>query len=1162
MRQFLLPFIFLGLLLTGFVPARTGRAQELLTRPVSVTANDERLTSVLNRLQKTTSIRFLYSPDVVGTNRRVTLNAVNQPLGRVLDSMLSSFALGYEVLGDQVIIKRLLPNANPAPGTPERADRTLNGRVVDEKGSALPGVNVVVKGSGTTGRTTGTQTDADGRFALTLPDGRDVLVFSYVGYLTQEVAVGDRNNLTIKLLPDTKALNEVVVVGYGTRRREDVSGAVTQVNAEMLTKQPITSIDQGLAGMVPGVTLREGTGAPGSGPEILIRGINTFGNNKPLVVIDNVIFENGNDQNNNPLALLNPEDVETVTILKDAATKAIYGSRATAGVILVTTKRGREGKPVITFNSSVGTSRILAFERPDVLNATELAQFFKEVNIDRIRSVSAAYASPGTPVPDDLIPAQFRNPSQYGEGTNWFDAITRPATIQNHNISVSGGTANARYFVSANYLNQQGVVINNDLTRIAFRTNLDLKISDKLRFGFNLNPSRTEQNRPADDPGANQFSAYSTITSSYWADPSSPVYSSPEFFKYTTQGSITSNWTANPVYQLNAENEKRRGNQLLLGSYLEFEPIKNLFLKTNLSYSYNQSRSRNFQPSTLVGDGSLTPIFPNIDGARATLYQVATNNLIWDNTARYKLVKGRHDLEVLGGFTVQEQTSESSTMSARRILDENFKLPDFNNVDRSGTGNFTGVEDFGQNRLVSLIGRVNYTLAGKYLFNASIRRDGSSRFGRAVQYGTFPAGSVAWRLSEEKFLSGLKSRGVDELRLEVGYGITGNNNVTNYNHLGAVANSNYIFSGSAVLGNTLSILPNPLVTWEESRQFDLGLNASLWNRRVNVAFNVYQQITEGLLAALPLSWITGFGNVVGNQDSRIRNRGFELQLDLVPIRNERLIWNTGLNLSAYRNKILEYFDPRGFFNGFAANGTAIAVSAPGQPIGMYRGYKITGLFTAAEIADSNVPKYAGAREGSLKWVDGDGDGKLEIEEDYVILGSPHPDLMFGWNNQLSYKGFSLRTIFAGQLGGLIYDLRREIMWNVDGNFNIDRQMLDRWRPGDDPATKKFPTTISNTGSTTRYVRFPSDNKLYDGTYIALKNVTLSYNVGQLLKSNKLEFARAAEIYASVRNAFYVAAYKYGNPEIRRSSEGGAVRSVNYGSYPISRTVTLGVNLTF
>ena len=1172
-RLMTLSYVITALFMAGICTARDARAQEVLDQKISLRATAKPLRKILETIEKQTGVRFLYSRQVIQADRIATIDVTNEKLQTVLSQLFRPLNISYRVTDSQVVLSQSKPDqSSPAPASPDRGGllnqagtdvpanapvqvRTVNGTVRDAKGETLPGVNVLLRGT-----QRGVTTSVDGRYQIEVTDNASTLIFSYVGYLSQTVTVGSRSTVNITLLDDAKALSEVVVVGYGTRKREDVSGAVTQVDADLITHQPITSIDQGLAGLTPGVTLRQGSGAPGAGPEILIRGINTFGNNKPLIVIDNVIFENGNDQNNNPLALINPEDIETVTILKDAATKAIYGSRATAGVIIVTTKRGKEGKPKITFNGSVGQSTILPFERPDVLNATELAQFYREVNIDRIRASNPLYASPETPVPDDLIPAQYRNPAQYGVGTNWFDAITQKATVQNYNLSVSGGTPVVKYFVSGNYLDQQGVVINNGLKRFSLRANVDVNVTSKLRFGLNLNPSRTDQSRPADDPSNGGFSAYGAITSSYWADPSSPIYSSPGFLKSTTQGSITTNWTANPLYRVTQTDDNRRANQLLMGSYLEYEPIKNLTLKTNLSYGYTQTRSRTFAPSQLV-DNSLTPISPNINGARAGLGNKTVNNLISDNTARYLFERGIHNLEVLAGFSVQNQTEENSSINTQRIIDENFRLPDFSNTDRSGTGNFTGGENFLESRLLSYIGRVNYTLAGRYLFNASIRRDGSSRFGREVQYGNFPAGSVAWRISEEPFMAGLHNTWLDELRLEAGYGLTGNNGIGAYGPLGSVGNANYIFGGAPQLGNTLSALPNPTITWEKSKQFDIGLNASLLNRRVNVAFNVYQQITEGLLAGIPLSWITGFGNVTGNQDSRIRNRGFELQLDLIPVRNKTVTWTTGLNVSRYNNLILDYYDPRGFFSGPAGNGTNIAVSRPGGPVGVYRGLKTQGLFTAADIADASVPKYPGAVVGSLKYLDGNGNGRLDIEADYVDLGSPHPDLMFGWNNQVSYKGFSLRAIFAGQLGGLIYDLRREIMWNVDGNFNVDRQMLDRFRPGDDPTQKSFPTTVSLTGSTTRYVRFPSDNKIYDGTYAALKNLTLSYNIASVLPASQ-RYVSGAELVLSAANVFYIAAYKYGNPEVRKSNDGGAVRSVNYGSYPIARTVTLGLNLTF
>jgi TonB-dependent starch-binding outer membrane protein SusC len=1161
MKKGLLVLTLVSLILNG-----AGYGSPRVPAPINNSMQTVALKTALKQLEKKYHVSFVWMNEQWGS-LPVEMPKNDTALDKILHSILVTHGLGFKKISNNVyqIInsasQSLIADAaiSTAAVADNPADIIITGMVTDEEGAPLEGATVKLKNG-----TRATLTGKDGRFTIKIPEQEQtgMLSISYVGFVAQDIGIKSGSGTVVKLQKLMRPDQEVVVIGYGTRKKNDVSGAVTQINSDMITRQPITSIDQGLAGMVPGVTLREGTGAPGSGPEILIRGINTFGSNKPLVVIDDVIFENGNDQNNNPLALINPEDIESVTILKDAATKAIYGSRATAGVILVTTKRGKIGKPKISFSSNMGFSNIMGFERPDVLNATELAQFYKEVNIDRIRASNTAYADPLVTVPDSLLPANLRNPSQYGTGTNWFNEITRQAVTQNHNLSVSGGTANIKYFVSGNYLNQEGVVIANDLKRYAFRSNIDIKLSEKLRFGLTLNPSRTEQNRPADDPGSGGFSAYSTITSTYWADPSSAVFQNNGLYKYTTQGAITSNWTANPVYQLNAEKEKRRSSQLLMGAYLEFEPIKNLIFKSNFNYNYIQNRSRNFQPSALVGDGSLTPQFPNIDSGRALLFNTATNNIINDNTVRYRLKAGRHSVDVLAGYTVQDQSTENSTMSAKRIIDENFILPDFNNVSQATIGNFTGSEEFSRFRLTSVISRLNYAFSDKYLVNLSIRRDGSSRFGRNVQYGTFPAGSFTWRVTEEKFMEKLKNSWLNDLRFEAGYGITGNlNGVSSYGHLGSIAQANYQFGNTYTLGNTLNGLPNPLITWEESKQFDIGMNASMFNRRINLAFNVYQQITEGLLAAIPLSWITGFGSVTGNQESRIRNRGFEIQVDAAVIRQKDFSWTTSINASKYVNKILDYYLPGGFLSGVAGNGTSVAISLPGEPVGLYRGLKLQGLFTAKDMADPTVPKYAGAREGSQKYLDGNGDGKLGIEEDYVILGNPHPDLMFGWNNQVNYKGFSLRTIFAGQLGGLIYDLRREIMWNVDGNFNIDRQMLNRWRPGDNTADKTFPTTISLAGSTTRYVRFPNDNKIYDGSYVALKNLTVGYSLTNIINSRK-RLLEAAEFYIGMRNVFYLANYKYGNPEVRRSNDGGALRSINYGSYPVSRTITVGLNFTF
>ncbi|HMP95047.1 MAG TPA: hypothetical protein PKD90_19360, partial [Phnomibacter sp.] len=375
----------------------------------------------------------------------------------------------------------------------------------------------------------------------------------------------------------------------------------------------------------------------------------------------------------------------------------------------------------------------------------------------------------------------------FGIGTNWFDAITRQAVIHNHNLSISGGTQGIKYFISGNYLNQEGTVINNDLQRFGLRANLDVRITPKLRFGLNLNPSRTEQNRPADDPGSGQFAAYGTITSTYWADPSADLRFPNGALTYTTQGRLTSNWTANPLYQLENEVEIRRSSQILSTAYLEYNVLKNLTFKTTFSYGYTQSRTRNFKPSTLVSDGTLTPQFPNLDGARADLFVSSIDNLTSDNILRYTLRKNKHNLEAMAGINIQDQKFENSSVSARRLIDENFQLPRFSNVDPAVAGAFTGNESFAQNRLLSYISRINYGFDNRYLLNFSFRRDGSSRFGRSVQFGNFPAASVGWRISEEGFMEKWRSSFLDELRIEVGYGITGNQRgVGNYGHLGNI----------------------------------------------------------------------------------------------------------------------------------------------------------------------------------------------------------------------------------------------------------------------------------------------------------------------------------------------------------------------------------------
>jgi TonB-dependent starch-binding outer membrane protein SusC len=1064
---------------------------------------------------------------------------------------------------------------------------TFTGLVTDQDGKPIANANVTTKD-----QRYGTRTDEDGKFSLTTPKTTSRnLVISCAGYRSTEIRTGANTNFTVKLIKSNQDLDAVTIVGYGTKKKADLSGAVVEVGSEFITNQAITSVDQGLAGLVPGVTLREGSGAPGSGPEILIRGINGFGRNRPLIVIDDVIFEDVNDdpsnpspstQLQNPLALINPEDIASVVILKDAASKAIYGSRATAGVILITTKKGYGGKAKISFTHNLSFTNILGFEKPDVLNATELAQYRKERAIDELRLSNnpsyAIYADPKVAIPDNVLLAfkpsasAYINPEIYGAGTNWFEAITQQGITNNSNISVTGGNQNLKYFLSANYLDQESVMKFNGIKRYSLRGSMDVKITDKIKLGLMFNPTRTEALRPADEPSQAGFSIYNTLNTASWLDPSAPLYQADgRTLTYVLKGKITdsSYFTSNPLYQLTAELDKRRSTQVNTSTYIEFEPIKNLTIRSQINFAYTQNVNQTFLPSTLVTDAQ-QPVFPAADSGRASLANITTNNFINDNIIRYKIKKRRHNVNFMLGYNIQQNTRENSRVNVIKILNEDFIIPASNNTSLSAIGNANFTSAYNRVRFLSQIGRINYNFGDKYLVDFSLRRDASSRFGREVRYGNFPAGSVAWRVTEENFVKKANIGWLDELRLEAGWGKTGNADVGNFAAQGTLGVSNYTFGNTNSLGYAINSPANAEVTWEKADQTDLGLNASFLKRKISVAFNWFKQVTTDPLASSPYSFITGFGSGQYNQpQGKIENKGYELSVDFAIKRTKNFRWTVGTNLSRYRNKLVSYYLPGGFAVGQAGNGQTVALTSVGNPFGMLRGLQLLGLYTAADLADPSVIKYPNARVGDIKYADGNGDGKLDITNantiwnDNVILGSPHPDFSFGFNTQISYKNVNLRAVFAGQKGGLIMDLRREFMWNGDGPFNVDRQVLNRWRPGDDPTTKAFGGTTRFAGNSFEQTlgRIPSSNKVYDGSYLALKNLTIGYNLTKAI-NKKRRLVESLELSVTMRNVFYLASYKYGNPEVRRANDGSALRSINYGSFPVGRTTGLTLNLQF
>ncbi len=1032
--------------------------------------------------------------------------------------------------------------------------RTITGTITSTDGLPIPGVNVLVKGT-----QTGASTDFDGNYSIEVPNDTSVLVFSYVGFVTQEITVGSRNTINVTLQEESTSLEQVVVIGYGERRRAELTGAVSTIQGENIAEFPITTLEQSLSGQVSGVQLRQ-NGAPGGGPEVLIRGVaSTGGNNAPLYVLDGVPLGNVNSQRDNfILSAIDPGSIESITILKDASSKAIYGSRASNGVVVITTKKGKRGKPVITFSTSTGFQTIPEFEEPDVLNAEQLRQFRIEFFEDREFAIGVL----GPRERNELNRLTDLGP--LGEGTNWFDEITRSAPLTEYRIGVNGGSDNVRYNISTNYTNQDGTLINTNFKRYSLRANIDIDLSERFKFGVNFAPTQTIATGGRTDAGSNNFDIFSAVPLSRWTDPSAPVFREDGTLTNVAQGDIIDFYNVNPVYLLEGRLDERRTNQLLTSLYGELELFKGLTVRTVGSIQYIDRRNRVFTPSDFPGDRALTPNLSGTRQARASISELTNFNWIWENTLRYYTrIAEDHRIDALIGFNMENRRGDNTIINAVNIVDESIIIPDSNNTDPENVNNFTGRGQAEENSLVSLIGRLDYSFKDRYFITGTIRRDGSSKFGEGNRYGNFPAFAASWRVSNEPFFSGIKNV-ISELKFEGGYGITGNNaNLGNFTAQGRInpqrptdPRPDYIFDGGFAPGSAVTALPNTLLTWEESKELNFGVDLGLFNDKVYLTADYYDIETEGFIEGLPLPRTSGFSTIETNLGS-IQNRGVEIELSLKNILNgNNFQWDANFNFTRNRSKVLEL----GAESGFIRRGTiarAFTETKVGEEVGLYRGFNVTGLFTQAEIDDPNVPKYPGAVEGSLKYEDGDGDGELGDQEDYVIIGNPNADFNYGMVHNFRYKNLDLNIVFAGSQGQQVFNGTNQYNGNQDGVFNVDTRQLERWRPGQDPNTATIPGTASN-NSRARF-RLPNSLSVDDADYLWVRNITLGYTLKGDLIDNIFKSAR---IYTSIQNAFLFSEYENGNPEINRSGDTALVRNVNYGAYPISRTFTLGVNVTF
>ncbi len=1115
--------LLLAAFFTGLATARPVEAQRIMEQRVTIQAENKPVKALLNQLGQMADVRFAYSSGLSQLNQPVTVNASNQRLSEVLDLLLRPLQLSYRLQGRQIILKpatspqtSALPSVEPlqqAVAAMAPVDRTITGQVSDESGNKLPGVSVVVKGT-----SRGTTTDANGQYKLVIPDNNAILVFSFVGSVSQEVAVGSRSGIDVTLQTDNRSLSEVVVIGYGNQERRNVTGAVATIKAEAIKDLPVTSADQKLAGQIAGVQVSQVTGTPGGGVVIRVRGAGSIGaGDDPLYVIDGFPVNNSYSRSSNPLSMLNPDDIESISVLKDAASTAIYGSRGSNGVILITTKRAKNGASKVEFSAYTGLQVIPERGKIDMMNAQEWAQFRVEARQDLAKFQGKTF-DPAT------IPADYQNPAALGEGTNWYDVLTRTAPQQSYNLTFSKGSESLRSLLSVGYFDQQGTVKNTSFKRYSARLNVEGSPRRNINVGLNLNPSFVDRKLTNTEGHFND----ALLTQSLLNSPVAPVYNADG----TYNQNITSTdlfVNANPLSILMDTRNVSSTARILGNTFIDISPVKGMHLKSTFNMDFTTARFDFFKPST-VGAFRNPPPQPATGSATANWLL----NWLNENTLTYDRDFGKHHADVLVGYTVQKEKFQSTTTNGSQFPNDNVKTV-------NAATQITASADYQEWRLLSHLARLNYNFDDRYLLSAAIRRDGSSRFGLNNRFANFPSVSAGWRLSSESFFP--KLNWLDEVKLRASYGLAGNNSIGNYTYIPGISTDNYNFGGSLASGFLLGSLANNQLGWERSRQFDVGFDASILAGRIYLSAEYYQRHTESMLQSLDIPVASGFSSAITNLGN-VMNKGVEFSVNSHNTTG-RLKWDTDFNISANRNKVLDIGGKAQLISGDVSTNITVV----GQPMGMFYGYVFQGIVNTQTELDG-IPKYGGQVVGSVKYADTNNDGKIDAN-DRTIIGNPYPKFIWGLTNRLRFRDFDLSILISGVQGAKIMDVYKRFTTNIDGVFNVEASVKDRWRSPEQPGNGEIPTTNGSTA----WSREVNSLWVKDASFIAVRNITLGYNL-------KTPWKFSARIYTSAQNPLLFTPYKGGWPELNFQGNNSLAPGVNYTGYPVPVTYTLGANFQF
>jgi TonB-dependent starch-binding outer membrane protein SusC len=1050
-----------------------------------------------------------------------------------------------------------------ASGLHRKIFASVSGTVTDQNNQPLPGVSVFEKKTKKT-----TVTDSNGKYSISVEDGA-ILVFSYIGYDNQEVAVNGRQNINVTLKESSNTLNEVVAIGYQKIRKSDVTGAISSVKAsEMNLTSP--TVGQALVGKVAGVQVSQTSGAPYSGTKIRVRGIGSINaSSDPLYVIDG--YPAGNNVS------INPEDIETIDILKDAASAAIYGSRASGGVVLITTKRGTDGKGKFEYDVQGGISQLA--KKVKLLDANQFIQLlidgrnnaykdlvvnggkitwndsmFSDNNATRIANVGSGSS---VSIPADLynFSTQQAIPATYN--TDWQDELYRNAAFQRHNLSFSGGTKDVKYFLSGGYQNNDGIVTNTNQKVTNFRGNIDGKVSERLRVGANIAYTKND-NREVQEGRYNLSPMMSALIYLPYL-PARDANGNPVQFG---MGALSSQYgiqnPENPLATVEQLKITRKSNRSNYNANATYKILEGLNFKANLGTQTYNEKYEYYLPTSLSNGNNPPYSTASITAANAIAQTLSQVDQLGEFTLNYNKTFGKHNIDVLGGYSAQKTSSDLIRVAASGF--QNDYIGEI--TDKGADAGFFKLDRAGKTvtTLLSYFGRFSYNYAGKYFLTGSFRRDGSSRFGPLNKYGNFPSIAAGWNLSDESFYNnflGEQSR----VKLRASWGLSGNNNIPDYR-----TQQELNSPGGAVFGSTIStaIWPSSIqdkgLGWESTSQFNFGTDISLFKNRVSIMANYYLSYSFNLLFNKPLSAIAGTSTILTNlTDSKVRNKGFDLQIDGKIIQNENFTFGLSGNIAANRNKVLNLGGNSTIFTAGAERSYITHVTQEGQPIGMFYGFKVLGRITAdnlgkvAPSASSTNP----AKIGDLYFQDTDGNGIVN-DADKTVIGTPYAKFTYGFALNTSYKTFDLRASFNGSYGNQVLDGQDYYLYNFEGSGNQYVEVADRYRNEANPGSG-LNYRASRAGTQSNSTRL-SSFYIQDGSYFRCTNVTLGYSFPKQL-ANTLKVSNI-RVYASVDNAFTITDYKGYNPEVDYSAGNNLAPGVDYGNYPLARTYNLGIKLTF